>query len=58
MKSDSYDLCNFNLRQHIFLMFNLILVCMALRHKSWPYYEDWKLVFEKDRTTGLGAEDM
>ncbi|KAL1554873.1 hypothetical protein AAHA92_15381 [Salvia divinorum] len=30
----------------------------GLRHKSWPYYEDWKLVFGKDRATGLGAEDM
>ncbi|KAG6403123.1 hypothetical protein SASPL_135340 [Salvia splendens] len=35
----------------------LIVVCVALRHKSWSYYEDWKLVFEKDRTTSLGAKD-
>lgn len=30
----------------------------GLRYKSWPYYEDWKVVFGKDRATGLGAEDM
>ena len=29
----------------------------VLRFKSWPYYEDWKLVFGKDRATGQGAFD-
>ncbi|XP_057773450.1 uncharacterized protein LOC131003052 [Salvia miltiorrhiza] len=28
------------------------------RYKSWPYVEDWKLVFGKDRATGDEAEDV
>ncbi|XP_057799340.1 uncharacterized protein LOC131015106 [Salvia miltiorrhiza] len=28
------------------------------RYKSWPYYEDWKLIFGKDRATGDEAEDL
>ncbi|KAG6394732.1 hypothetical protein SASPL_145322 [Salvia splendens] len=30
----------------------------SLRNKSWPYYEDWKIIFGKDRANGTGAEDM
>lgn len=29
-----------------------------MRHKSWPYYEDWKEIFGKDRATGENAEDI
>ncbi|XP_057777941.1 uncharacterized protein LOC130996661 [Salvia miltiorrhiza] len=28
------------------------------RYKSWPYLEDWKLIFGKDRATGDEAEDL
>ncbi|XP_057808003.1 uncharacterized protein LOC131022504 [Salvia miltiorrhiza] len=28
------------------------------RYKSWPYYEDWKIIFGKDRATGEEAEDL
>ncbi|XP_057811553.1 uncharacterized protein LOC131025784 [Salvia miltiorrhiza] len=28
------------------------------RYKSWPYVEDWKLIFGKDRATGDKAEDV
>ena len=29
-----------------------------MRNKSWPYWEDWKTVFGKDRGNGVGAEDV
>ena len=28
-----------------------------LRYKSWPYYNDWKMVFGKDRASGHSAQD-
>ncbi|XP_057806209.1 uncharacterized protein LOC131021137 [Salvia miltiorrhiza] len=28
------------------------------RYKSWPYVEDWKLIFGNDRATGDEAEDV
>ncbi|KAG6392062.1 hypothetical protein SASPL_146268 [Salvia splendens] len=28
-----------------------------LRYKSWPYYNDWKIVFGKDRATGNSSQD-
>ncbi|XP_057789704.1 uncharacterized protein LOC131006576 [Salvia miltiorrhiza] len=28
------------------------------RFKSWPYLEDWKIIFGKDRATGDEAEDL
>lgn len=29
-----------------------------MRYKSWPYYEDWKEIFGKDRANGDAAEDI
>ncbi|XP_057768591.1 uncharacterized protein LOC130988695 [Salvia miltiorrhiza] len=29
-----------------------------MRFKSWPFLEDWKEVFDKDRATGANAEDI
>lgn len=29
-----------------------------MRFKSWPYYDDWKEIFGKDRATGEHAEDI
>lgn len=29
-----------------------------MRYKEWPYYDDWKEVFGKDRATGDAAEDI
>ncbi|XP_057779816.1 uncharacterized protein LOC130998418 [Salvia miltiorrhiza] len=29
-----------------------------MRNKSWPYYDDWKEIFGKDRANGETAEDM
>lgn len=29
-----------------------------MRFKSWPYYEEWKEIFGKDRATGEAAEDF
>ena len=29
-----------------------------MRYKSWPLWEDWKLIFGKDRATGGTAEDL
>ncbi|KAL1548833.1 hypothetical protein AAHA92_17017 [Salvia divinorum] len=28
-----------------------------LRNKAWPYYDDWKIVFGKDRANGDAAKD-
>ena len=28
----------------------------SLRNKSWPFYEDWLIIFGKDRATGEFAE--
>lgn len=30
----------------------------SMRYKSWPYYEDWKIIFGKDRATGDTADDI
>ncbi|KAL1535211.1 hypothetical protein AAHA92_31295 [Salvia divinorum] len=30
----------------------------SLRTKSWPYYESWKIIFGKDRASGITAEDI
>lgn len=30
----------------------------GLRTKSWPYYDDWKIIFGKDRANGMMAEDV
>ncbi|GFZ18406.1 hypothetical protein Acr_27g0001450 [Actinidia rufa] len=27
----------------------------SLRNKSWPFYEDWLIIFGKDRATGVGG---
>lgn len=29
-----------------------------MRYKSWKYYDDWKILFGKDRANGEGAEDI
>ncbi|KAL8492225.1 hypothetical protein ACS0TY_023748 [Phlomoides rotata] len=29
----------------------------TMRHKSWPYYENWSYIFGKDRATGENAVD-
>ncbi|KAL8556493.1 hypothetical protein ACS0TY_004077 [Phlomoides rotata] len=29
----------------------------TMRHKSWPYYENWSYIFGKDRATGENAAD-
>ncbi|KAL1567872.1 hypothetical protein AAHA92_03299 [Salvia divinorum] len=29
-----------------------------MRYKSWPYLEDWKAIFGKDRAVGVRAEDV
>lgn len=29
-----------------------------MRYKTWPYYEDWKVMFGKDRANGENAEDI
>lgn len=29
-----------------------------MRYKSWPYYEDWQVLFGKDRANGENAEDI
>lgn len=29
-----------------------------MRNKSWPFWEEWKAIFGKDRATGLGSEDI
>lgn len=29
-----------------------------MRYKSWPYYDDWKEIYGKDRATGETAEDI
>ncbi|XP_057803471.1 uncharacterized protein At2g29880-like [Salvia miltiorrhiza] len=29
-----------------------------MRYKSWPLYDDWKIIFGKDRATGNRAEDF
>ncbi|KAL1534751.1 hypothetical protein AAHA92_30891 [Salvia divinorum] len=29
-----------------------------MRNKSWPFWEDWKCIFGKDRATGGGAEPV
>ncbi|KAG6424617.1 hypothetical protein SASPL_115035 [Salvia splendens] len=29
-----------------------------MRGKSWPYFDDWKEIFGKDRANGEGAEDI
>lgn len=30
----------------------------GMRNKSWPFWEEWKAIFCKDRATGLGSEDI
>ncbi|KAL1560224.1 hypothetical protein AAHA92_10464 [Salvia divinorum] len=30
----------------------------SLRTKSWPYYESWKIIFGKDRASGITTEDI
>ncbi|KAG6415957.1 hypothetical protein SASPL_123378 [Salvia splendens] len=30
----------------------------GMRNKSWPFWEDWKSIFGKDRATGVGGEDI
>ena len=29
-----------------------------MRHKSWPFYEDWKSIFSKDRAAGGRVEEV
>lgn len=29
-----------------------------MRHKSWPLWETWKMIFGKDRVSGGGAEQV
>ncbi|KAG6421189.1 hypothetical protein SASPL_117739 [Salvia splendens] len=29
-----------------------------MRHKAWPFYEDWKMIFGKDRASGGRAEEV
>ncbi|KAG6383300.1 hypothetical protein SASPL_156951 [Salvia splendens] len=29
-----------------------------MRNRSWPFWEDWKIIFGKDRATGSNAEDV
>ena len=29
-----------------------------MRHKSWPFWETWKLIFGKDRAQGTTTEDI
>lgn len=29
-----------------------------MRNKSWPYWEEWKSIFRKDRGNGMRAEDI
>lgn len=53
-----------------FSPFKFILICNLyhflqannhakhMRYKSWPFYEDWKSIFGKDRGTGSGAEEV
>ncbi|GFS38448.1 ubiquitin 6 [Actinidia rufa] len=30
----------------------------SLRNKSWPFYEDWLIIFDKDRATGKFAKSV
>ena len=30
----------------------------GMRTKSWPFWEDWKVIFGKDRATGANAEGV
>ncbi|KAL1546013.1 hypothetical protein AAHA92_22672 [Salvia divinorum] len=38
--------------------FQVDLNAKFMRNKSWPFWEDWKCIFGKDRASGGGAEDV
>ncbi|KAG6389397.1 hypothetical protein SASPL_150865 [Salvia splendens] len=43
---------------HSFLFLRQDTNALTMRHKAWPYWDDWKIIFGKDRATSGTSEGM